>query len=538
MRVQPRVLLKDNSVSGIIDEYLVKLGATVDQSGMQRFHQALREASSVADFNAKSIAGAFFKAQVEIVGGFAAIGTAALGLIDKVAMADQQYRLFALHMYMSKDAARSLKIAMDALGEPLENLTWDKELRERTHQLIQDQRAMAPEGDFEAEMRKVRDIRFEFTRMEVELQYLGMHVVNDFLRALGVGPDTLLTKLRSINDWVTHNLPEISNKVVSIFLPVWHDVVDVFSAVRDAAAAAGLAFTNLVGALSGDSSIEGQTFDLKKFALALSDVIHFLAGVAQAFAKVAQFISEAVAVIGEVLSHIPAPILNAAIGAVVGGVTAGPMGAVVGAGAGALLSIPHAMHPDSVPSVGTTPGSAHDLVSRYAAQFGVDPGLAHALATQESGERQVDANGNIITSSSGALGIMQLTRGTAAALGVDRSNADENVKGGMQLFAHLLQQYGNAATAVAAYHEGAPKMNAILAGKATLSPEAREEVRRVMASTGATGDVQIGSMIINIDKPNAVNADVGNAVVAQLRTTRDKTVQRNLAEFNGESWSY
>ena len=218
----------------ILDEYMIKLGAVVDASGMARFQQALREASSVVDATAFGMAKTFFKTQTEIVSGFAAIGVAALGLADKVAIADQEYRLFALHMYMSKDAARSLKVAMDALGQPLENLMWDSELRERTRQLILDQRAMAPTGDYDAQMRKIRDIRFEFTRMEVELQYLGMHVVTDFLHALGVGPDWLLGRLRGFNDWVTHNLPAISHRLVTDFMPVWKDVNEVLGSAATA----------------------------------------------------------------------------------------------------------------------------------------------------------------------------------------------------------------------------------------------------------------------------------------------------------------
>jgi hypothetical protein len=109
----------------------------------------------------------------------------------------------------------------------------------------------------------------------------------------------------------------------------------------------------------------------------------------------------------------------------------------------------------------------------------------------------------------------------------------------MALFAHLLQKYhGDAPTAVAAYHEGETKMDAILAGRATLSPEARGEVAKVMRGAGATGDVQIGSIVVHITKPNAVNADVADAVAAKLRDHQGKQVQRNLAEFQGVSWSY
>ncbi len=546
-----------------IDEYLVKLGATVDASGMQRFHQALREASAVADASAASIAGTFFKAQTEIVSGFAAIGSAAIGLVDKVAMADQSYRLFALHMYMSKDAARSLKVAMDALGEPLENLTWDKELRARTHQLIEDQRAMAPDGNFDAQMRKVRDIRFEFTRMEVEGEYLAMHVVNDFMKALGLGPDELLSKLRGFNNWVTHDLPQISAKVVSLFMPVWKDVVKVFDATEAAAAATGLAFTNLVGLLTGDDAIVGTMFDLQKFAGAFVHIVDGFASFATAVDNVIELLahlvnalilvgtgnfSGAASELGAAFHDVTAKAVGAVVGGVAGGVAGsfvGPWGTAAGTLGGSAVG---SVVADKLFGESSTRSGVRSLtgdedlrrsVQKYASQYGVDPRLANALLTQESGMRQVNPDGTIVTSRTGAMGIAQLTRATAKSLGVDRTNGDDNVRGGMMLLGHLLKQYnGDAPTAIAAYHEGETKMNAVLAGRDTLSPEARSEVARVLRGVGAQGNVQVGSIVINIDKPNAVNKDVANVLVARLESTRDKRVQRNLAEFQGQSWSY
>ncbi len=567
--------------TGFIDEYLVKLGATIDQSGMQRFNQALREAALVSESSAAAIAGAFFKAQTEIVGGFAAIGGAAVGLVEKVAMADQSYRLFALHMYMSKDAARSLKVAMDALGEPLENLTWDKELRERTHQLVMDQRAMAPSGNFDAQMRKIRDVRFEFTRMEVELQYLTMHVVQDFMQALGFGPDTLLEKLRRFNDWVTHDLPQISQKMVALFMPIWHDVEMVGDATLKAFKAASVAFTNLIGLLTGDSSIMGTTFDLQKLAGAVDHIVGGFAVFATVVANVAEMLAHLVSSLTLLFSGNfkgAGTELSAAFHALganaIAGVAGGVLGGVGGVGGGALLggllgsvagpagtavgaSIGSAIGGASGAVGGTFIGanvanygankygptgadaSVTALVQRYAAQYGVDPRLASALVAQESGFRQFASDGSVLTSATGAQGAMQLTRATARSLGVDRTNAEDNVKGGMSLFAHLLQRYQDAPTAVAAYHEGESKMNAILAGKATLSDEARSEVQRVMAAAGhGGGDVHVGSIVVHVDKNNATNADVGNTVALKIREMQNKRVQRNLAEFQDPSWGY
>ena len=106
----------------VLDEYMIKLGAVVDASGIARFQQALRETSSMVDANAVNMAKSALRIEGALVGAFASVGLAAVGLVDKVAMADQNFRLFALHMYMGKEQARALKVAMDALGEPLDHL--------------------------------------------------------------------------------------------------------------------------------------------------------------------------------------------------------------------------------------------------------------------------------------------------------------------------------------------------------------------------------------------------------------------------------
>lgn len=552
------------STSNYIEEYLLKLGATVDQSGMQKFFQALHGATTVSETSAKAIAGAFFKAQTEIVAGFAALGTATVGLIEKVAMADQQYRLFALHMYMSKDAARNLKVAMDALGEPLENLTWDRELRERTRQLIEDQRAMAPDGDFDAQMKKVRDIRFEFTRMEVEGQYLAMHVVNDFMRALGFGPNELLNKLRQFNDWVTHNLPEISNKIVTLFLPVWKDMELVFSATGKALAATSVAFTNFIGLITGDHSIMGTKFDLEKLAGAVVHVANGFAIFASAIANVEELLAHLVSAIALVASgdfsgagtELKAAfhsITAGAVGGVMGGAAAGmlaggaagsiagPVGTLVGGAGGAVMgAFVGSNIGDKLvgggavygPSTRSDNAPIAELIDRYSRGFGISPALAHALAMTESGERQE------ATSKTGARGVMQLTQGTARGLHVNREDVVENISGGMALLSHLLNTYHDVPTAIAAYHEGEPKMDAILAGKATLSSEAYSEVAKVMQRLGTHGDVHIGSIVVHVDKTNATNEDVARVVVDRIRSTQTKTIQRNLSEFQDPAWSY
>jgi soluble lytic murein transglycosylase-like protein len=99
-------------------------------------------------------------------------------------------------------------------------------------------------------------------------------------------------------------------------------------------------------------------------------------------------------------------------------------------------------------------GAYSSTIASLATQNNVDPSLALAVAQAESGGQQYDASGNPLTSSAGAVGIMQLEPGTAAQYGADPSNPIENIDAGTAYLGDLLNQYGDTGTALAAYNWG------------------------------------------------------------------------------------
>jgi len=88
---------------------------------------------------------------------------------------------------------------------------------------------------------------------------------------------------------------------------------------------------------------------------------------------------------------------------------------------------------------------------------GIDPKLALEVANRESGLNQ-NARG-----AAGEIGVFQLLPSTAASLGVDPSDVNRNIEGGVRYLAQLLSRYGDPAAALAAYNWGPDRVDADLA---------------------------------------------------------------------------
>lgn len=89
-----------------------------------------------------------------------------------------------------------------------------------------------------------------------------------------------------------------------------------------------------------------------------------------------------------------------------------------------------------------------EMARMIAIEEGVDPDLFLRLVQQESSFNQ-DAR-----SSAGAIGFTQLMPGTAADLGVDPYDDEENLRGGARYLRQQLDTFGDPKLALAAYNAG------------------------------------------------------------------------------------
>ncbi len=92
--------------------------------------------------------------------------------------------------------------------------------------------------------------------------------------------------------------------------------------------------------------------------------------------------------------------------------------------------------------------SATASVAQVEKDYGLPQGLVHAVIHQESRGR---ANA---VSVKGALGLMQLMPGTAAQLGVNPHDPEQNVRGGARYLRQQIDRFGSIPLALAAYNAG------------------------------------------------------------------------------------
>ncbi|HJX53163.1 MAG TPA: hypothetical protein VJ801_10395, partial [Polyangia bacterium] len=281
--------------SNILKEYLVKLGFDADQQAFGRMTGMLAAADRAVDLHATGMVKSLVGAQSAILGMFTATSAAIVGMMDKVAMADQGYRLYGLRMLMTTESARKLDMITKALGVDLATIVWDKESHERAVIMAQDMDLMKEKlgPNYEANMKGIRDLGFEFKRLELAGKFLGMSFVSKLFEKLDLGD--VGDKLKNWVEWIQDHIPEIADKLSTYAVPVLRKTWEILEAVVEAGKGFCVMFTNLVGLLSGDKSIQGTAFSFDNLATSISHVgdwmVKFFKWMATAETMLAHFFS-------------------------------------------------------------------------------------------------------------------------------------------------------------------------------------------------------------------------------------------------------
>ena len=161
----------------------------------------------------------------------------------------------------------------------------------------------------------------------------------------------------------------------------------------------------------------------------------------------------------------------------------------------------------------------YNWLTKYSREFGVDPYLAAAIMKTEN-EDFVGGK----TSHAGAVGIMQLMPATAAELGVNPYDDEDNIKGGIKYLGRLSRQWnGHAGATAAAYNSGGGDGTGVKEYYETgdLSKLTRDETRKyvpkVLKYMNGKGDISYATKTVEQQKPLTI-AEQMKAADNQIRS--------------------
>jgi hypothetical protein len=262
-----------------VKEYLVRLGFESDQPAFRKLDQMMALAEQTVNQHTSGMIKDLLKVQIAIVGGFTAISTAIITMADRIAMTDQKYRLMGQRMMMTTESARKLDMIAKALGTSLEEASWDKE----THQnwmlmaaridKMSESMGFFSGGKGEAALKGIRQFHNAFATFGVQLKFLGMGFVSSLFQKLF--PDGGVAAMSKITEWLDKfqgKLPALADTLATKAVPILKMTWLIFKDLGEVIRTGALAFTNLIGLFTGDSSIVGATFDFDKFAKSLLKV--------------------------------------------------------------------------------------------------------------------------------------------------------------------------------------------------------------------------------------------------------------------------
>jgi hypothetical protein len=544
--------------SNLIKSYLVGLGFKIDDLQFNKFRWTLESAEKRIAQHTSGMSREFLKFGGAAVGAYTAIGSATVGLLDKIAKGDLGYQLYAQHMYMSVDAAKKLKIATDALGYSINDISWNPELRSRFKELERIQTVMQASqgGDFQANMRRIRDIRFEFTKFSVEGTYLLQNLANALFKSFGTGPDDLLKKLKDWNEWIETHLDEISDKITTYLNPILKDMWSILKDLWSIGGDVTDVISDFLGLFSDDKGIRTSANSLENFGAQMDSLSH-------RFKDFIHTVRENEDIAGMIF------------GAMVGGKIAGPWGAAAGAiaggAAGAWERHKYFRSGEAYqPSVHLTEGARKalglpaesppgmnmagvHLPIKYPDNSGADPsGGWLGIPGQESG-----GNYNAVNPQSGALGKYQIMPqnwpewAKAAGLQPNAPMTPENQDTVFRSrWGYYMKEYGgDQRLAAAAWYGGEGAANRLQRGDMTAlnigprngwaGPNIRDYINQSTSAFSARGmttqnfHASVGDIHIVVNGTNLSAEEIGNAVIRRVEEAQDRANQRLQLEVGG-----
>ena len=190
-----------------MDEYLVRIGADIDRNSFNTAKGALEEIK-------RHLAGLKnAAAPLALAAAIGAVGKAAYETVKSVAQADMEYKKLAASMWVTKETAKSLSVAMKTMGVSQEDLAWVPELREQFFRLREEMNRFATPGDADEQLRYIREIGYDIQALFVRLKMLKEWIAYYLIKYLEPYIKDFKAFINWLLDKLGEDLPGLARKV-------------------------------------------------------------------------------------------------------------------------------------------------------------------------------------------------------------------------------------------------------------------------------------------------------------------------------------
>lgn len=198
----------------IIEEYLVKIGATIDREAFNGAAQAINQLAAMAEKLGRA-----FKYGA-LLAAIAKVTEAIVQNIKAVADADMEYQKLAKTLWVTKETAKAFSLITKTMGAKPEDIAWIPELREQFFRLRAEMNALATPSDADGQLRWIRDIGYDVQSLQLKLKMLREWVVYYLIKYLGPYIKEVQKFIRWISDALGKNMPAIARRLASVLSSV------------------------------------------------------------------------------------------------------------------------------------------------------------------------------------------------------------------------------------------------------------------------------------------------------------------------------
>lgn len=212
------------ALRNVMKEYLVSLGFNVDRNKLSDALDVVKLGEGKISSLVSKMSTSLGKGTTGIVTMIASAVVAVGKFTTSVAEADMATQNAANSMWMNVDAYRVTQNAVESLGYSMNELSTiarNPELTNRFSELVELGKQTAAPKELDSMLKKVRDVTFEFDKMQVIAKNGIRQIVYYFLKYLGVDLDNMQNKLASVNKFLQENLPKIAAAIAKVLYYIY-----------------------------------------------------------------------------------------------------------------------------------------------------------------------------------------------------------------------------------------------------------------------------------------------------------------------------